>query len=106
MSCLPCWKLVRDRVAGRVSGSSVYVFRVEGSDLEGLLRAKIVEEAMELAVSGDVGEAVDLLEAVYEWIQFKGVGLEDVEALRRMKKVLYGGFSGGYVVVWADRDTC
>ena len=104
---MPCWKLVRDRVVGEVSGSSgVFVFRVEGSDFEGLLRAKIVEEAMELAASGSVEEAADLLEALYEWLRVKGVSLEDVEALRKMKKAMRGGFSGGYVVVLVDRDEC
>ncbi len=70
--------------------------------MEGLLRAKIVEEALELAESGSVEEAADLLEALYAWLRLRGVGVEWVEEVRRAKRRLRGGFEKGYVAVWLD----
>ena len=103
---MPCWKLVRDRVVEEVSGSSnVVVLRVSGSDFEALLRAKIVEEAVELARSGSVEEAADLLEVFSAWLRVRGLRLEDVARLAEAKRRSRGGFSG-YVVVWLDRDEC
>ncbi|WP_048061597.1 nucleoside triphosphate pyrophosphohydrolase [Hyperthermus butylicus] len=102
-----CWKLVRDRIGEELSGrEGVLVYRVSGEQLEALLRVKIVEEAIELAESGDVGEAVDLVEALLEWLRLKGHGLEYVLRSAEEKRRVRGGFSGGYVVVWPDRDSC
>ena len=101
VSVMVCWKLVRDRVGEELLGrSDVRVYRVGGEEYEALLRAKIVEEALELAGSGDVGEVADLFEAVYAWLRARGVGLEEVEAVRERKRKERGGFDGGYVVVW------
>ena len=72
--------------------------------MEGLLRAKIVEEALELAESGSVEEAADLLEALYAWLGLRGVGVERVEEVRRAKRRLRGGFEKGYVAVWLSGD--
>ena len=100
-----CWKLVRDRVGEELRGrSGVVVYRVGGEELEGLLRAKIVEEALELAESGSVEEAADLLEALYAWLGLRGVGVERVEEVRRAKRRLRGGFEKGYVAVWLSGD--
>ena len=104
---LVCWKLVRDGVAKEVSGSpSVVVRRVSGEELERLLRAKIVEEAVEFAVSGEISELVDLLEAIDAWLRVSGVEWDVVDGLREEKKRLRGGFEGGYVVFWLDRSEC
>jgi len=103
-----CWKLVRDRVGEELlrSGGGVRVLRVGGEDLERLLRAKIVEEAMELAEGGELEEAADLLEALYEWLRVRGVEPGRVEELRLAKKRERGGFGAGFVAVWLDRDVC
>ena len=100
-----CWKLVRDRVGEELRGrSGVVVYRISGEELERLLRAKIVEEALELAESGSVEEAADLLEALYAWLRLRGVGMERVEEVRRAKRMARGGFEKGYVAVWLDVD--
>lgn len=102
-----CWKLVRDRVGEELAGAGgVRVLRVGGGELEALLRAKIVEEAMELAAGGDVEEAADLLEALYEWLRVRGVDVGVVEEARLRKRRERGGFGGGYVVVWEGREVC
>jgi predicted house-cleaning noncanonical NTP pyrophosphatase (MazG superfamily) len=101
-----CWKLVRDGVASAVGGDGVRVLRVEGEALEALLRAKVVEEAMEFAESGSLEEVADLLEALGAWLRLRGVDWGRVEELRRAKKAERGGFEGGFVVVWPDRDVC
>lgn len=107
---MPCWKLVRDRVGEELEkrgGDNLIVYRVEGQDvLELFLRAKVVEEAIEFAASGTLEEAVDVFEALYEWLRVKGVGLDEVERVMREKRRVKGGFEKGYVVVWLDRETC
>ena len=104
---VPCWKLVRDGVAREVEGSgNVVVLRFSGEGLERLLRVKLVEEAMEFAESGSVEEAADVLEVLLEWLRLRGLGLEDLLRVAEGKRVRRGGFSGGFVVVWLDRDSC
>ncbi|HIQ23969.1 MAG TPA: hypothetical protein EYH50_02855 [Pyrodictium delaneyi] len=102
-----CWKLVRDGIGRELEGQKgVVVYRVSGSELEALLRAKIVEEAMELAESGSIEEAADLFEALREWLRLRGLGLGDLARTADEKRRRRGGFSGGYVAVWADREVC
>jgi len=107
---MPCWKLVRDRVGEELEkrgGDNLIVYRVEGRDvLEMFLRAKVVEEAIEFAASGTLEEAVDVFEALYEWLRVKGVRLDEVERVMREKRRVKGGFEKGYIVVWLDRETC
>lgn len=102
-----CWKLVRDRIGEELARSGgAYVIRVGGGELEALLRAKVVEEAMEFAESGRLEEAADLLDALLDWLSLRGEGLERVEELRRKKRAERGGFLGGYVAVWREGGPC
>ncbi|MET1101574.1 MAG: nucleoside triphosphate pyrophosphohydrolase [Pyrodictiaceae archaeon] len=104
-----CWKLVRDRLGrelGSGSGDNVVVRRASGPELERLLRAKIVEEAAELAASGSFEEAVDLFEALLSWLRIKGYGLEDLVRAAEEKRRSRGSFEEGYIVFWLDRDVC
>ena len=102
-----CWKLVRDRVGEELARSGeARVLRVSGEELEALLRAKVVEEAMEFAESGRLEEAADLLDALVDWLRLRGVGLDRVEELRRRKRGERGGFLGGYVAVWSRDGPC
>jgi len=104
---LVCWKLVRDGVGRELEGQGgVAVYRVSGGELEALLRAKIVEEAMELAESGSLEEVADLLEALREWLSLRGLALEDALRAADEKRRQRGGFSGGYVAVWLNREVC
>ncbi len=82
------------------------MYRASRDVLEVLLRLKVVEEALEFAESGSVEEAADIVEALSEWLRVKGLRWSDVEEARRVKRERVGGFSGGYVVVWSDRDEC
>ena len=110
LESMPCWKLVRDRIGEELEeekGDNLIVYRAgDRSVLEQFLRAKVVEEAVEFAASGTVEEAVDVLEALYEWFRVKGVSLEELERVRREKRREKGGFEKGYIVVWLDRETC
>jgi len=104
---LVCWKLVRDGVAEELRGRpGVRVVRVSGELLEGLLRAKIVEEAMELAESGSLEEAADLVEALEAWLRLRGLGGGELERARVEKRARRGGFEAGWLVFWLDRDSC
>ncbi len=99
---MPCWKLIRDRVPV----SDGIRVRVGRDVLEELLRAKIVEEAVEFASSGSVEELADLLEAVRAWLKLKGLSLDDVERIAASKRERVGGFEEGWLVFWPDRDEC
>ncbi len=106
-----CWKLVRDRVPLELKGrDNIVVRRVEGSELITALKAKIVEEALELicATQRDriIEEAADLLEALEEYLRIVGVDLNEVQRVKIEKKERLGGFREGLVVYWLDRDTC
>jgi len=90
-----CWKLVRDRVAREIAGEGRPVRRLEGRELEEYLLAKIVEEARELAETGDPEEAGDLLEALLAWARLRGLTLADIERIAAAKRRERGGFDEG-----------
>ena len=101
-----CWKLVRDGVARELAErGGVRVFRVGGSDLEGLLRLKVVEEALEFAESGSLWEAADLVDVLSEWLLLRGYGWGEVWRRVGAKRASRGGFSG-WVVVWLEGGPC
>ncbi|NOZ88763.1 MAG: nucleoside triphosphate pyrophosphohydrolase [Crenarchaeota archaeon] len=100
---MPCWKLVRDRIAEKLRGQpGVHLARAGEGELEPLLRAKIVEEAMELAETGSLEEAADLLEALEAWLRLRGSSLDEARRLAAEKRRRRGGFDGGWVAVWEN----
>ncbi len=74
------------------------------------VKAKIVEEALELATADTrdkiIEEAADLLEALHTLLKLKGISIEEVEETRRNKRTRVGGFDKGYIVYWLDKTTC
>ncbi len=93
-------KLVRDGLARLLEARGCRIGRASGRKLERLLLDKIVEEALELASSGDIGEAADLIEALHSWLRVSGHTWKDLEETRLRKRVERGGFEGGYVLEW------
>jgi len=61
---------------------------------------------MEFAASGSIEEAADVYDVLSEWLRVRGLSWDDVLRVVEAKRRSRGGFSGGYVVVWADKDTC
>jgi predicted house-cleaning noncanonical NTP pyrophosphatase (MazG superfamily) len=102
---LPCWKLVRDRIGEELSGS-VLVLRASGGELERLLRFKLVEEAVEFALTGSIEELADLVDVVEALLRLRGLSWDAVERVRAEKRRRFGGFEAGVVAVWLDRDRC
>ena len=100
MGCME--KLVRDRLGVELESAGVRVRRVEGAELERMLRLKIVEEALELLESGSVEEAADLVEAVAAWASAAGYGWSAIESVRKKKLAERGGFKEGFVAVICD----
>ncbi|RDE13714.1 MAG: hypothetical protein C4K49_08255 [Candidatus Thorarchaeota archaeon] len=93
-------KLIRDLVpdAIRAEGGSPVVRIASEQEMDRLLRQKIVEEAQEFLLSGDTAEIADILEAVRTLLNLRCVGWRRIEALRKQKRVLRGGFERGYVL--------
>lgn len=94
-------KLVRDLIpdAIRAEGGSPVVRVASEQELDMLLREKIVEEAQELLLSGDAAEIADVLEAIHTLLNLRRVGWRAIEAIRKQKKRLRGGFERGYVLL-------
>ena len=104
---MPCWKLVREKIPETITERErVYILKPAREDLDHLLRAKIVEEAIELAETGDPEEAADLLEALHAWLTHHGTPIEQVEAIRRRKKAVRGGLANPAILVDTTKETC
>ncbi len=100
-----CWKLVRDGLAEELRARGVIVWRArDRGEYERALRAKIVEEAFELAAarspSDILEEAADILEALGALLRLYGYSIEDAAARARVKREARGGFDGGYIALY------
>ncbi len=100
-----CWKLVRDKLAEELKSRGVIVWRArDRGEYERALRAKIVEEAFELAASKGseelLEEAADILEALSALLKLHGYRLEDALERARSKREERGGFDGGYIALF------
>jgi len=92
-----CWKLVRDGIGREIAAGGGEARRVGPGELEEWLLAKILEEAGELARSGDPVEAADLLEALLAWARLRGLTLDDLLRIAEAKRAEKGGFEEGYI---------
>lgn len=98
-------KLVRDQIPDLITqqGEHAVVYRATDAERRGRLRAKAVEEALELlaATTSDeeVAEVADLLEVLDALAATSGWTRNDVEALQAMKRSQRGGFDEGYVLL-------
>jgi len=98
-------KLVRDLVPVRIQrrGERALVYSANRDELATLLRAKVIEEAVEYYwASGNaasVQELADILELLQAAAKIHGVKFSDVEKEARQKRKERGGFEGGVVLV-------
>lgn len=88
-------KLVRDRIP--LPGECT--IKVEGEVYEALLRLKLLEEAVEYALTGDPEELADVLEVVRALAELHGLELDDIERLAGEKRRRLGSFRGGRVLL-------
>lgn len=100
----PFQKLVRDLIPLKIRshGEKAKIVRVTGDELASILKAKAVEEALELFWSEtsdqDKEEMVDLLEVINCLSHHKGVRKGDLDILAENKRAKRGGFAQGFVL--------
>ncbi len=98
-------KLVRDRIPLRIvsHGEEPRTYKVTRHELLALLRAKAVEESLELfwepASSNLIEELADLMEVIEAIYSTVGRTIEEVHQLAEAKKQERGGFEKGIVLV-------
>jgi predicted house-cleaning noncanonical NTP pyrophosphatase (MazG superfamily) len=98
-------KLVRDLVPVRIQrrGERALVYSANRNELATLIRAKVIEEAVEYYWAADdaasVQELADLLELLQAAARIHEVKFEDVEKEAARKRKERGGFEGGVVLV-------
>ncbi len=96
-------KLVRDQVPDAIErgGEHVSALSTSGDELEELLRAKLIEEAFEVAESSGealIEELADLQQVVRSLLSLKQISVRQVESVRRRKLSSRGGFGSGLVL--------
>ncbi|MBI2678270.1 MAG: nucleoside triphosphate pyrophosphohydrolase [Candidatus Koribacter versatilis] len=98
-------KLVRDRIPVKISrhGERVETILLPGSELTDVLKAKLVEEALEVlsARSGQAldEEMADVLEVLRALARANQRTLKQVQAVARIKRKKVGGFGKGIFLI-------
>ncbi len=103
-------KLVRDHIPQimRDQGIKPNIRRASSEEMSGLLRQKLVEEAMELMNAAtpqqQTEEMADVLEVIMALIVCNGVRIRyfELDAVRQQKLTTRGGFSEGWVLISDD----
>ncbi|MEK4453435.1 nucleoside triphosphate pyrophosphohydrolase [Paenibacillus sp. FSL L8-0506] len=90
-------KLVRDKIPQIIeaSGSKCEIRILENFEHEDSLKTKMQEELKEfLDASEDhqLEELADLVEVIHSFVRSKGVGVEELERIRKAKHEERGGF--------------
>ena len=95
---------MRDRIPEiiRQNGGNPQVRIATGSELDRLIRLKIVEEAKELLSSGEDEEIADVLEALEALLVHRSVDRAGIEDARLKKRQERGGFEKGFVLELTD----
>lgn len=93
-------KLVRDRIPGLIEadGGSVTARVLDDHEYEGALRAKLLEEAAELAAASGAAvaeELADVREVLLAIAEFHDIEWTEVERVARDKLAECGGFDRG-----------
>lgn len=87
-------KLVRDRIPKIIekSGKKAVIEILDDINYKQLLDDKLGEELQEYLDSDSVEELADLAEVIYAILIYKGVSIQDFEALRLKKATERGAF--------------
>ena len=100
-------KLIRDRLPEIIQATDRH-FEVEVMDEEAYrqaLRAKVLEEAEEVAAAGDdelAKEIADLLEVLDALCAAYGLEPEGVRSLQARRRAERGGFTGRLRLLWTE----
>jgi predicted house-cleaning noncanonical NTP pyrophosphatase (MazG superfamily) len=97
-------KLVRDRIPEiiRLNGGAPSVRIATGTELDRLIRQKIVEESQELLNSGADDEIADVLEALDALLVHRSIDRAEIEDTRLKKRQERGGFDRGFILKMSD----
>jgi predicted house-cleaning noncanonical NTP pyrophosphatase (MazG superfamily) len=101
-------KLVRDRIPEIVeqAGKRAITRTVEGAELDSALRAKLIEEAHEVADAEDrdalVAELADLAEVLDATLHFHGIAAREVAERRAKRNAERGAFEQGLLLERVD----
>lgn len=93
-------KLIRDRLPQimRDQGLGVFEHRLGDAAFDQALRAKLAEEAAEVAAAKDpeelAWELADLTEVIHALAQLHGLTPQEIERRRQAKRAERGGFEG------------
>lgn len=98
-------KLVRDKVPESIEqkGESVTHTRVSGDHLVKALKAKLLEESIEVmdaqSTSDTLEELADVLEVIHAISKHLNISMKSIEENRKQKRSKRGGFDEGIVLV-------
>jgi predicted house-cleaning noncanonical NTP pyrophosphatase (MazG superfamily) len=97
-------KLVRDRIPEiiRQNGGNPSVRTATGTELDKMIRHKIVEESQELLNSGADEEIADVLEALNALLVHRSIEHAEIEDTRLKKRQERGGFDRGFILKMSD----
>ena len=86
-------KLVRDNIPDiiRADGQEPDIRIAKKTELDFLIRAKIVEEAEELLESGDIEEITDILEAIEALLSNRNIDRESLVKMQTAKRIRLPG---------------
>lgn len=87
-------KLVRDRIPEIIekSGMRPVIETLSDEAYKKYLNEKLGEEMQEYLESDSVDELADLVEVIYALLNYKGIGINDFEDLRKKKAAERGAF--------------
>jgi predicted house-cleaning noncanonical NTP pyrophosphatase (MazG superfamily) len=102
-------KLVRDRIPEiiQAAGRECAAEMMEEEEFHQALRAKLVEEAQEVAVATDanlVMELADLYEVIDTLMAASGIDRETVLKEQKRRRLERGGFSRRIKLLWSGAD--
>ena len=98
-------KVVRDKIPDSIAekGELVTQLKIKGEELVSALKAKLIEEAIEVmdAKSTDetMEELADVLEVLHALSHHLKIGMKNIEEARKLKRQKRGGFDEGKVLV-------
>ncbi|NLI74314.1 MAG: nucleoside triphosphate pyrophosphohydrolase [Euryarchaeota archaeon] len=93
-------KAIRDKIPEFIEadGNRCHIEKVSDEIFLKYLESKLIEESNEYIASHSLEEIADLLEVIYRIIELRGTTLEDIDNLRRIKKIERGGFDENLVL--------
>lgn len=93
-------KIVRDSIPNiiRAKGERATTHIANGDERKTKLQEKLQEEVKEYLESGRLEELADIIEVIHGICAMHAISIEDIEALRKYKAEVRGGFNQAVVL--------